>query len=291
MRFPAWLSALIILVCWVAGGAEAREKPIPKTPEKFTDYMADRFGEAMPGMRVTVKHPLELEVLVPNGPHSVMLARIWDFCERDRRNCRKVVDDFLANMPAAMVEDGDDAKPSDIRVIVRTAEYAEQLRRIEKDHPGHEGIVRPFAGNLWAVCVIDMPHGVMPLTHDRMVKLHLTEDEAFTLGLKNVAASLPPIAEQSRGSKDGKLEFATGSFYESSRMLLHDSWADLSKTMGGHLIVAVPATDFLVYGQGKEQLERTALGGLAHEILRKVPKPLSEDLYRWTPTGWEVDNP
>jgi uncharacterized protein YtpQ (UPF0354 family) len=61
--------------------------------------------------------------------------------------------------------------------------------------------------------------------------------------------------------------------------------------MGGHLIVAVPSTDVLVYGAGGDQLQRTVLGGLAHELLRKTPKPISADLYEWTPTGWKLANP
>jgi uncharacterized protein YtpQ (UPF0354 family) len=291
MRFPAWLSALIILVCCVAGGAEAREKPIPKTPEKFTDYMAERFAEAVPSAKVTVKTPLQLEVVVSNGPHTVMLARVWDFCERERRNCRKEIDDFLSNMPAAMVENADSAKPSDIRVVVRTVGYAEQLRLIAKDHPGHEGIVRPFAGDLWMICVIDMPHGISQLTRDQMTKFHLSEDEAFALGLKNVAAALPPLAEHGHSSKDGKRNYAAGDFYDSSRLLLHESWAEMSKAMSGHLIVAVPSNDFILYGEGGSKAQLTGFADFAHEILSKAPKPLSDEVFHWTPTGWEMVKP
>ena len=283
--------AAAILCLFASFPSQAREKAIPKTADKFTAYMADRFSDALPSVKASIKGPLELEVVSPKGRQQVFLNRVWDFCERDRRNCRKEVDSFLANMPSVVLETTDDSKPSDIRVVVRPSAYVEQLRKLGADRADYKGVFRPFAGDLWMICVLDMPHGVATLNQAGLAKLHLTEDEAFALGLKNLTATLAPLAEHSHEPKNSPINFATGDFYESSRMLLHDSWSGLAKAMGGHLIVAVPSSDVLVYGDGTAQLNRTALGGLVHEIVGKAPKPISSDLYEWTPTGWTVANP
>ena len=291
MRIRHLALIALTLLSLASAPAQAREKPIPKTEDKFTSYLADRFAEALPTAKVTVKGPLELEVVVQKGPHQVLLGRVWDFCARDRRHCRKEVDSFLETMPHVLVESTDDPKTADIRVVVRTTDYIEQLRRMGAAGSDHQAVFRQVAGNLWMVCVIDMSHGISTMTHGEMAKFHLTEDAAFALGLKNLAAALPPLAEHSHGPKGSTTKYAFGDFYESSRMLLHDSWADMAKVMGGHLVIAVPSNDFLIYGDGTTKADRVVMGGLAHEVLAETPKPISGDLFEWTPTGWRLANP
>jgi hypothetical protein len=275
----------------VAAPALARVPAIPKDEDRFTAYMARRFSDAMPGNKVTVKGPLALEVVVPAGPHDVHLDRIWSFCERDRRRCREQVDGFLANMPGVMLESGGGVKPADIRLVVRTASYVAEMRRLAGDRPDHAGIARPVADDLWMICVVDRPHGVEPLNHGELTKLHLSEDQAIALGSKNVAAALPSLDADTHVVKQIGVKFATGDFYESSRMLLHDSWAGMSKAMGGHLVVAVPNNDFLIYGNGGGNGDRLVLGIFAKDVLKKAPKPISAELFEWTPAGWKVVKP
>jgi uncharacterized protein YtpQ (UPF0354 family) len=87
------------------------------------------------------------------------------------------------------------------------------------------------------------------------------------------------------------LTFVAGDFYESSRMPFHDSWAEMSKAMGGHLVVAVPNNDFLIYGNGGGNGNRMVLSAFAKTVMAKAPKPMSATLFQWTPTGWEVVTP
>ncbi len=292
IQFAALIFALSLSSFLVGGPAYAREKPIPKTVEGFTAYMADRFAEAMPGDKVTVRGPLQLEVVVPAGPHTVNLNRVWDFCERDRRHCRKEVDGFLENMPGTMTEfSGREIKPADIRAVVRSSAYAAQVHRMAANGPDHDGIVRPIAGDVWMIVVVDRPHGIEPLNHGDMAKLGLTEDQAVALAIKNVAAALPPIEADTHPVQQTSFKMVGGDFYDSSRMLLHDSWAKLSAEMGGHLVIAVPNPDLLIYGNGSGNAERIVFGGFVRMVLGKADKPISADLFEWTPGGWKVVKP
>jgi uncharacterized protein YtpQ (UPF0354 family) len=87
------------------------------------------------------------------------------------------------------------------------------------------------------------------------------------------------------------LTYAAGDFYESSRMLLHDSWAEMAKKMNGHLVVAVPSRDFLIFGNGGGNGDRNVLSAFAHSVADQAPKPLSTTLFEWTPFGWRVVTP
>ena len=290
-RFHAFALLACLGLLLVGGSAEAREKAIPKTQEGFTKYMADRFAEALPGANVAIKGPLMLEVTPPKGPHEVYLTRVWEFCERDRPHCREEVDSFLVNMPGTIMESDTPIKPGDIRAVVRGAAYAEMVRKLAANGADHAGIVRPVAGDVWMICVVDRPHGISPLNHGELAKLGLTEDQAIALALKNLAANLPPLQADTHILKDVGLMFAAGNFYESSRMLLHDSWSEMSNAMHGHLVVAVPNPDFLIYGNGTGNGDRIALGGFAQTVLEKADKPITAQLFQWTPTGWEVVKP
>jgi uncharacterized protein YtpQ (UPF0354 family) len=289
----SWLMvpATIAFACLLAGAAPARERPIPKDADKFTGYMVGRFTEAMPDAKVSDSVPLRVEVVIASGAHTVYLDNIWSLCERDRRQCRKNIDDFIANMSGTMKEASAEVKAADVRVVVRMADYIAQARKATTDRPERAPIARLVAGELWMICVADSPHGIRVLQHTDLAKLGLTEDKAIALGLKNVAAALKPLEADTHVLKPYGLKFATGDFYESSRMLLHDQWAEMSKSMSGHLVVAVPNNDFLIYGNGGGNGDRMVLSTFAKTVIEKAPKPMSATLFQWTPTGWEVVSP
>jgi uncharacterized protein YtpQ (UPF0354 family) len=291
MRYRLLFPLLVALACMFGAQAQAREPALPKDPDKFTDVMAARFSDAIPGAKVTAKAPLRLEVVIANGAHTVYLDNIWSLCERDRRQCRKNIGDFLINMSGTMKEDSIAVKAADIRLVVRTADYVDQARKMAAGRPDRAVLTRPVAGDLWMICVGDSPHGIRVLQHAELAKLGLTDEQAIALGLKNTAAALPPLEADTHVLKQMGLKFATGDFYESSRMLLHEQWAAMSKTMGGHLVVAVPNNDFLIYGNGGGNGDRMVLSTFAKTVMEKAPKPMSASLFQWTPTGWEVVTP
>jgi hypothetical protein len=279
----------------LAGLAQAREKPIPKEVDKFTAYMAERFAKESPDAKVAIEGPLRLGVtLAQNDDHSVYLNAPWDFCERDRRHCRREVDSFVTNMSGSLHETAPgvrDITLADIRVVVRGPGYVEELRQVGAGHPELMAVFRPVAGDLWMICVGDRPHGVQTLNHKDIARLGLTEDQTIALGLKNLATTLPSLAADTHVLKKMGLTFAAGDFYESSRMLLHEAWADMSRAMHGHLVVAVPESDVIIYGNGGGNGDREVLSPFAQTVAEKAPKPISVSLFQWTPTGWEVVTP
>ena len=289
------LFRLFVLIFFCAGiaawPAAAREGALPKDADKFTEFMADRFNEANPGSKAKVAGPLRLNLTLPDGGHTIFLDSIWHGCESDRRRCRKNIADFVANVTAAQKEEAAEIRPADIRAVVRTADYAAQARQAAAGRPERAPIVRPITGELWMVCVGDSPHGVRVLQHADLAKLGLTDEQVIALALKNTAAALRPLEADSHVVKQYGLKFVAGDFYESSRVLFHDQWADVSKAMGGHLVIAVPSNDFLIYGNGADKEGRIPLAAFAKMVVDKAQKPMTATLFEWTKTGWSVVAP
>jgi hypothetical protein len=286
MKSRLWLALLCFAVCFAAVPVQARTQPIPDNPDGFTGYMASRAAEAMPAMKVSVKGPLELTI----GDFFARLDTLWRNCQGNRPGCDSQIESYLAELPSLMQQfKAVDVRPADIRVVVRPAGYIDDVVHSIAGHPEAAPVVRPVAGDVLMICVVDAPRGIKMLSRGDLGKLGLTEDQAIALGLKNVAATLPPLAEAAQEVPQTGVKATTGNFYESSRMLLHDQWAEMSKAMGGHLIVAVPQSDLLIFGNGAK--DGAMIATFARNAASKAPKPISISLFQWTPTGWEVVTP
>ncbi len=281
------LIALWILVAAAGSGAAA----VPTDDGGLTTYAAAAITRALPGAKVTVSGPLLLVVDLGSQSFVIRLDNVAGYCRRDAAACERSVQDFIAGMAATVNEAAAPVQPGDLRAVVRGARYIEDLRRMASGVDVAMPIVRPLAGDLWLLCVADRPHGVKALTVGDIAKLHLSEDEAVALAERNLAAALRPLSAVVHDLPPNGIGTINGDFYDSSRLLLHDDWAPLSLKMHGHLVVAVPANDVLVYGEGKDRIALDAIATLAVEAGRRSQRPLSASLLTWVPGGWTIVAP
>ena len=71
-----------------------------------------------------------------------------------------------------------------------------------------------------------------------------------------------------------------------SRVALHEDWVTLAKAQGGKLVVAMPATDVVLYASEDTTLAVEALRMIARHAMEVVANPLSTEILAWTPEGW-----
>jgi hypothetical protein len=209
-------------------------------------------------------------------------------CARDKSGCDEAIRHFVKVVKTAALQDH--AAPvdkSDIRIVARPKAYIDELSKAAKDGATNP-IVGPIAGDVWFVCVVDQPRNIMSLNDERAKSIGLSRDEAISLGKKNVSAALRPLASVIKELPENGIGYLDGDFYESSRFALHDEWKPLSKKLNGNLIVAVPASDLLIYGDGSNKQHIDAMAALAAHALKKSPRPISATLFRWTKNGWEA---
>lgn len=151
------------------------------------------------------------------------------------------------------------------------------------DRPVH----RPFAGDLEAFVAYDTPGGIGLMGKLSMGIDNLSDEEAFTLALSNLAARADGLAWDEH---DGVRYAALGGKYESSLLLLPHVWDALEAEIGGPPAVAVP-TRSIVAAVRADDVEGVArLRALIGEATFD-PLAVSEDVFVRRGGGWAVLEP
>lgn len=278
--------ALLIVAAILGAGASApaQTAAVPRDPPGFTAYAARAFAAENPGAKIEATGPLVLALTPAGGAErQISLERIWNYCAGNAGGCAEAIAVYARNLSATFREDSRPIDRSMLRVVVRPNDYADAARRaIAAGKPDAVPVVRPFAGELSLVCVADLPHGITILNRGAIAKLGLSEDEAFALGIRNTAAALPPL--KARGPPKKAFRRIDGDDYESSRIVLHDAWAPLAKR--GTLVVAVPESHMVLFGDAARPGTTEAMRDFALEVVDHAQRPISKTLFTWAPDGW-----
>ena len=277
-------AAFVVAWLWCAAAAA---DGIPLDADGFTRDIQLRIQNALPGATVTIDSPLALTV-TPRGKAAThtYLDRIYDYCQRMQGDCEPVVDNFVrVTAKAGQPDPSYDA--TNLRAVLRLKAYADSARNTSPDKPADFFLARPFAGEMVEMCVIDLPDTALLLNADMFKKLNLDADAAFARCESNVAASetVPddgqPVAAH--------IWVAAGDYYYSSLPLLHDAWK--KRAARGPLLIVVPDPTGLFFADSDDADTLAALARVAQKGLQMSERPLSAQILRWTPTGWEVVTP
>lgn len=276
---PIRLCAALLLFAAVCASASAQD--VPKGQAAFTDYVAAQIRSEVKGTKVEVKGPLTLGV----GPLQANLDRVFAYCSdsANAKGCRREISSYVKALAQVLNDQNAPMSKEAVRIIVRTSAYvkAGAQQKIEL-------LARPLAGELMMLPALDSPRTIRPLRLEDNERLGLSADEVFKLGLANLRANLKPLMKVANPAQPGQLGYITGDVYHSSRLALHESWSPLARAQGGKLVVGAPANDTVVYVGDDSPMAIEALRLLVRKLMPGSPSPLSGELLRWTPEGWEV---
>jgi hypothetical protein len=255
--------------------------------------MADQFKAALPEGQVTVKSPLTIGVRAraTSDEFQVNLDRMWGFCVRNSMQCAQATAVFVNGTAETLKQMPVTIDASMIRVAIRPATYIEGVRKQFKGDPKDEPIGAPVAGDLWWILVADAPRTARILKVGDLNELKITMEQAIEIGRRNTASSLRPLDIVTRDLPANGIGTIEGSYYESSRLALHDDWAAVASRMSGPLIVAVPGPGLLFYADGGRPHALDALSTLASAAAAKQERPLSATVFKWTREGWQPLTP
>lgn len=268
----------------------AAARDIPMDPRGFTEFVARRLSQALPGGEVRIESPLTLSIKAASGQTTqANLENTFAFCRREPPACAAAVDRHTQAAVEALRQQSVVPQHSQLRTVVRPAAYFEQVRRLQagKSDP----VAEPFVDDLWLAVVADFPTAMKFVDAGELPKLGLTKKAALDLGKNNVAARLRPLASVTRELPARGIGTITGDPYESSRLALVESWAPVAQRFGGALIVAVPTADAVLYADAREPTAIDATRTLARSIAAKAQRGLSSSVFRWSPSGWTVVPP
>ena len=281
-----WLATVLAACLW-SGAACAAELRLDA--DGFTADLKQMIQEAMPGASIEVSAPLSLSLKIPGKDSmGIYLDRIYDYCRRMAGDCRDQVATYV-RVTAQSFQPEPAIDASMLRAVLRPKSYVDDTRSLVTDKPAEFVLARPFAGELYEMCVIDRPDTAALLNADMIKTLALTPDAAFARCESNIAASetMPAVP-----SPDGRhIAIEGGDYYYSSLILLHDAWKPLAAKLGGTLLVAVPDPNSLLYSDSDDPQNIAMLAKIAAEGMRLSERPLFGQIFRWTQTGWELVTP
>lgn len=281
-RLPSVLLACVLLWWPEIGFATV----IPLDEAGFTAALAKSLQAALPGYKITVRSPLTLNMEASDGKLGQgLLDTIYDFCKRNPRDCDAAVENHVAKISASLTREAI-VDPSLLRAIVRPSGYLDTIRKAFAG--SGEPPIAPLIGDLWVIGVVDMPDTFRSLAPADLVRLGLNSKEALALAIRNDAALLTPVEQAGRPVINEHTGLVSTSDYESSRLLLPESWAVLAARYGGQLLVAAPSTTVMIYADARQPEALQTMRKLAGTIAQQANRQLSQTIFRWTPVGWVV---
>lgn len=279
------IGMLVATCCFAVTSARAQDAPT-RDEAAFAQYVGERI-EKSGGIRSDSEGRLSLQLSSVAGEYllTAYLDRIWGACQRAQEQCSGFIDEYVSGVLSLITERTRPPESASLRLVVRPTAY---LSSVERDLKAEPLITYPFVGDLSIALVIDSPRSLTMAQRKDLEKLKLSETEAFDIGKANLKSELQPLAAVLKTIQGKSIGYLEENAYEPSRLIFHDEWAEYARQIGGSLIVAVPATNILIYGSGATAEAVDALRGLALNVGRKSQRPLSPLVFRWTERGWQV---
>jgi hypothetical protein len=257
--------------------------------DAFTAHVAALYRRALPSATIKIIGPLTLSISGPSSPTQANIDSAYSFCLRNPQRCEQVLASYVTKMAIAFSQAAQPVTREKLRAIVRPSakvSIAEQKFKGKGDP-----IAAPLVGDLWVMCAIDAPTAIEIMKPSDLTTLNLSQDEALALCKKNSAAALPPLAPYKRDYPQPGVNIVTGDPYASSLMIFPERWEALARELDGDLLVAAPGHDAVIYASGKSANSAVVLGEAAAVVASRAEKPLSTEVFRWTPSGWKEANP
>lgn len=174
------------------------------------------------------------------------------------------------------------AKAADLRLVLRSTAEIDGAKQSTASI-----VAQPLTGDLWQALVVDSATNYRFATAADLDQLKLSQSDAFLLGLRNATAALPALATVTHDLTPHQIGVIQGQGEETSRLLSATDWAPLARELGGHLLVAVPAHDTVLYCEENGTQSVRTFAAITRDTAAKAEHAVSRTLLRWTPAGWQ----
>lgn len=244
-------------------------------PDAFTEAIAERLRQAVPGTSVTVTTRLSLAVDGLAGVQQVFLDNVYRFASNtaDPDERESIIGAWLASVTGAAASDG--ASPEDIVPMIKAPGWFAALpRRDDGATPDHW--VEVLNDHLSIVYAVDTPHNVSYVESSWFDGRGVEREGLRRRAVDNLRAKLPGLEVQRGG---GLNLVVAGGYYEASVLLFDDFWEREAPRLRGEAVVAVPARDVLIFCNGDDARAVEDLRRHAQAIHADAAYALSPQLF------------
>lgn len=250
-------------------------------PEAFTQMFADRLRDRLPVAGIEVLAPLALAIERGDDRAQLFLDNLFRLaCEAaDDLERAEVIDRYLASMADASAIDA--AGIDDIVPVLKPAGWFDALPCLQDGgRPRHW--IEPLAADVSIVYAIDTVDHLGFVTEPWFVERGIPRDGLRRRAADNLRAKIPRLSVQ-RGR--GVNLVIAGGTHEASILLFDDFWAREVPRLRGDPVIAIPARDVLVFGDGSDARVLAELRRHARDIHADAAYALSPNLFRRAADG------
>jgi uncharacterized protein YtpQ (UPF0354 family) len=247
--------------------------------EAFTRQFARALRAEAPGMKVTVKGELELEVKDASGKEmSAYLDNAYALYSSDPKARKEVIQRYVRSL---LESAGDPDMPVDrarIVPVVKDRAWLAEVRRAAQARGGKpaEHVFEALNEDLVVVYAQDTPHNIRYLSADDVSQLGLRKGELRALAVANLRRLLPGV-ELRRGALLSMIR--AGGDYEASLLLFDDIWSGGKLEVDGEVVVAIPARDLLLFTGSRSRDGIAKLRQVAAQASREASYSLTDRLF------------
>jgi hypothetical protein len=275
--------ALVAAAFVVALANSGHAQDVPTDPAAFTEAVARLYREGPQGVEARIDGPLELTIRLAGHEEKIYLNTAFSLCLRDHTACPG----FLVRQTEAMrvaVKPHRTPVAAEVRITVRPSAYLNNFLAAKRaDQPV---VAEPLVDDLWMLGVRDQPTTIEMLGPNDLDALKLSPDQALALGKHNLeGAARRVIADAVEGSAVGVRAFR-GTDYTASLIVFPELWEPLAEKFDGQLLVAAPASDAVLFADGRRPTSRAEMLLAVAQTAARAKRPISPAVFEWTPTGW-----
>jgi hypothetical protein len=287
VRLRVWLGATALALLLLAFFLAAKPTGAVTAgggPEGFTAFIARRLQEAAPHTQFHIEGPLRLTAKTPSGDHDLYLDRIYSACLRDHDGCVETMRTFVEDVAIRYENPEPKLTRKALRVVVRDQAYFDQMKAVMADHGGPPAVSLP--GDNWLIVAADLPTTIKLPPQDELKGLGLTVDQALEVGERNMAAQMRRQIRAAVDSDHSGVQMISGDPYTSSLFAFPELWTPLAASFQGKLLVAMPATDVMLFGDGAAPGMARKIANTARTVMVHDDHPLSLRVFQWSEHGW-----
>lgn len=257
--------------------------PVAKVPSGqggFMAYLAGMLGKKLPGARI-VTNGLTLTV-TRSGGRAIPFdeSTYYKLCSEAQFRCDAALDQALQRT-------ADWLAPPDrgaLRISLHAMSCAGATCTVSPSPDAMAPFFRKAFANLEELCFKPGAGGQpVPLINADRDDMDLTAAAALDLCEQTTHAALGPVSARLVPVAPGEVG-RVGEPYAASRALFPGDWTALAA--GGHLIIALPNRDTLLYMTGDSATDIATLTAHAAPLFTGNSLAISADVYRWTTGGW-----
>jgi len=286
------LALLLALLIHLVATAQPATPPqaVPSDEAGFLNHLVGRLQQVLPDYQFRISG----QSLWGQRNDGEQLGQLdpmptYRSCQNTPSLCNGAIDQYVTTVKELVKTRHQTGTVAQLRLTLRTARFVDQVRQ----QTGADGTVRIYARvvipGVVMVPVLDFQNSLRFVGAGELRKLGLTEDQLFETARSNLQRTLwplPAVAQRPASGDYGLIDGEIESF-AASRVLLHADWSGLAAQYHQQLAVMLPTPNFVLYGDAANPIQLAVMRREGQKIYQRSAQPLSLDLLRWTPTGWE----